>query len=102
VSEVGDDGQSPDAIMGRCRANVAGYGWHATVVAADLDGGLPGFAYTTGLWATYGHPELAIVALAPQAAAIILRGAARRVAGGGALTDGGEYTELANPPAPGP
>ncbi|MBZ9752066.1 DUF4262 domain-containing protein [Deinococcus sp. HMF7604] len=42
-------------------ADVEQFGWHVVMVPADAEG--PGFAYTIGLTATYGHPELLIFGL---------------------------------------
>ncbi len=47
-------------------ANIREHGWFAIHVAADNEG--PGFAYTTGLWLKFGHPELIVFSLSRQTA----------------------------------
>lgn len=80
--------------MHTCRENVRRDGWHATGV---LDAaGQPGYMYTTGLTATFRHPELVIVGLPPDAAVGVLAAAAGRIEEDGPLTPGGEYDRIAD------
>lgn len=47
-------------------ANIREHGWFAVHVGADAEG--PGFAYTTGFWLKFGHPELIVFSLRGQIA----------------------------------
>jgi hypothetical protein len=69
------------------------FGWHVMKVFAN-DPGQPEFAYTTGLWKNYGHPELLIVGVPlDRAQAIInemggdIRDGVRRFQPGGPVQD---------------
>lgn len=80
----GERGNGPlERAMRQCRSNVDAHGWHVTCVL-----GRPhGYAYTTGLWARFRHPELVVAALPPPAAFGVLAAAARMAAVGRPLDD---------------
>ncbi len=95
---AGDGPPEDDGLLSRCRAIVARYGWQVTYVFADPDTGTPPFAYTTGLWATFSHPELVLTAIPRQAAHGILNAAGQAIAGGRPLDGGTTRPDLANLP----
>ena len=84
---------SPEVVMHTCRENIKRDGWHATGVLAAP--GRPGYIYTTGLTATYRHPELVIAGLPPEAAHGVLVAAVERIEEDGPLEAGGEYDRIA-------
>lgn len=43
--------------------HVTEFGWHVVLIPEDNEG--PGFAFTVGLFHTFGHPELIVVGLGP-------------------------------------
>ena len=45
----------------RVRDDIAEFGWHVIMVPADDEG--PSFAYSIGLFRTYGHPEVIVFGL---------------------------------------
>jgi len=55
-----DDGERTFA------ARIRQHGWATTSIGADDEG--PGFAYTTGFWLKFGHPELIVFSLPGQTA----------------------------------
>ena len=70
--------------------DVAAYGWHLLKVSsAPGEPAEPPFAYTIGLQASYGWPELLCYGLAPETNAALIRNAIDELRGG------------AGPPAPG-
>lgn len=63
ASRVARDGdwELQDHLEDAIRANIAGLGWHVMLVPADAEG--PGFAYSIGLFESFGQPEILIVGL---------------------------------------
>jgi len=47
-------------------ADIKKTGWHVIIVPADEEG--PGFAYSIGLYETFGHPEIIILGLKGEVA----------------------------------
>jgi len=47
-------------------------GWNTTMIQSE--DGEPEYAFTTGLWASYAHPELMMIGLPRQIAAKVLHG----------------------------
>lgn len=89
---------SPEEILRICARNVLRSGWHVSAVYADPETGAPGFAYTTGLWATWQHPELVIVAVPPAVAHGLFSEMAAAISAGTRFSDGGQYEGVANMP----
>lgn len=85
---------SPEVVMHTCRESIRNVGWHATGIFEDP--GQPPYIYTTGLTATYGHPELVIAGLPPESAHGVLQAAVDRIAEDGPLEDGGYYDRIAD------
>jgi hypothetical protein len=79
--------------MRTCRENVRRDGWHATGVLPGA--GQRGYMYTTGLTATYRHPELVIAGLPPEAAHGVLIAAVERIEEDGPLEGGVYYERIA-------
>lgn len=50
--------------------DIAQYGWHVIQVAEDDEG--PGFAFTIGLYRSFGHPEVIITGLPLDVMLVIL------------------------------
>ena len=86
-----------DAYLDRLRALVNKHGWAVQGVGADVEAGVPGFAYTVGL-AKKGLPELIVLALPMDSAQPILNTLARRMVDGEAFEDGKDIIEAANLP----
>ncbi len=61
-------------------SNISKYGWHCTSVSGAK--GTPSFAYTVGLYHSFGYPELLIIGLPPETAHGILSVAASAAAAG--------------------
>ncbi len=58
------DWQLQDGLEDTIRDNIAAHGWHVILSPADAEG--PAFAYSIGLFARYGQPEILISGLAPD------------------------------------
>lgn len=86
-----------DAYLDRLRALVDKHGWAVQGVGADVEAGVPGFAYTVGL-AKKGLPELIVLGLPMDAAQPILNTLARRMVDGESFEDGSDIIEAANLP----
>lgn len=80
--------------MNELRASIREHGWHVTAVfpTAASDGEY--FAYTTGLWETFKHPELVIFGLGLQTAHAIFFEIVRRIRAGEAFRDGDDVAGL--------
>ena len=76
-----------DAIA-KCRADVDRAGWHCMGVFDDPESGSPPFAYTVGLTATFGHPELAVAGLEPRQGHSLLDSAVALIREGLRIGDG--------------
>ena len=72
--------------------DVAKFGWHCIKVSGDNDH--EPFAYTIGLFESYGYPELLIYGLPGEVAHSVLTLAARAAAGGNPLSLGEPTEEL--------
>jgi hypothetical protein len=70
------DDDDERAILG----HVDRVGWAVVTIAEDDEG--PGFAFTVGLYETYGHPEVILVGQKPQAQHSLLNGIGFQVKGG--------------------
>ena len=89
-------GPTPDEILVHVRRCLVNPGWAVTMVggserAATVE---PPYAYTTGLWQTFQHPELMLIGLEGQMAYTLLNNAGRLIANGQRLRAG---TVLAEP-----
>ena len=69
----------------RAKADIARVGWHIVLVEGE---DTPGFLYTVGLWQSYQHPELLIVAPGKEASGFAgnISELGKRVAAGEVLT----------------
>ena len=61
LHEPPDDEASWDQGDRKLVADVEEYGWHVCLVTED--DATPGWAFTVGLWHTFGHPEVAMFGL---------------------------------------
>ena len=59
-------------ILEKIREHIDAHGFAVQAVFADAKKHIPGFAYTIGVYETYGHPELIIFGLPPESAHTIL------------------------------
>lgn len=64
----------------RTVADVQQHGWHVVKVMEDDEG--PAFAYTVGLFHTFGHPELIVVGMPLEAGHAVLNIAGEAIRGG--------------------
>jgi hypothetical protein len=89
----GDGLPAPDdAFDEKLVADVRAYGWHCVLVGAEGEADPP-FAYTVGLFHTFGHPELVLAGRWRHAHGIL--GAAVELVGDGArLAPGDESDEV--------
>lgn len=72
--------------------DVAQYGWH--VVAVYAEGDAPEFAFSIGLFETYGHPELVIFGLEMHKAHGVIASCRERIQEGAALEAGQVRTDV--------
>jgi hypothetical protein len=61
-------------------ADIDQYGWHVVGVEQDDEG--PGFAYSVGLYRTFGHPEMLVIGLAINVMFGMVNGVGELVRGG--------------------
>ncbi len=75
------------ASVAAAKADIARMGWHIVMVEGEDS---PGFLYTIGLWQSYRHPELLVVASGREAGGMAGRIASlgQRVAAGESFTSG--------------
>lgn len=66
--------EGQDAGEQKVLDDIAGYGWHCVNILAERD--LPPYAFTIGLFHSYGHPELIVFGLPGKVAHAILHIAA--------------------------
>jgi hypothetical protein len=66
-------------------ADVGGHGWHVLGVEADAEG--PAFAYSVGLYHTFGHAEIIVFGLGVDAMFAIVNGIGETVGAGGKFGD---------------
>ncbi len=78
-------GQARDWVLDQVRENVNRHGWSATGTATAAG---TAYVYTTGLTATFGHPELVIAGLDPHTAHDLLRNAVEKIESGIPLEPG--------------
>lgn len=76
------------AIRARIAENVARTGWAVQAVTrgADLSRDPP-YAYTVGLWGTFGHPELLVIGFDPNLMMGVLNSAGAKVKAGTRFAD---------------
>lgn len=72
--------------------NVANHGWHCVAVGGDEDE--PPFAYTVGLWKTFGTPELITFGLPPEVMHHMLWEMVHQLRAGARLEDGARWSDL--------
>lgn len=73
--------------------NIERFGLHVQAVF-PTDEGEPGWAYSIGLFHTYGHPELVTSGLPPRTAGQCFNEIGRRAAKGLKLADGSQLDDL--------
>src|SRR5262245_44251020 len=73
-------------------SDIREHGWHVILVAAS--GSAPEFAYTVGLTATFGHPEIAVFGLSSATAHKLLNEAGSAIRSGSAFGAGVRTGEL--------
>lgn len=61
LHDPSEDNTSWDSGQQKVVADVERYGWHVRKISED--GSTPGWAFTVGLWHTFGHPEVAMFGL---------------------------------------
>jgi hypothetical protein len=61
-------------------ADIDQYGWHLVGIEQDDDG--PGFAYSVGLYRSFGHPEILVIGLAVDVMFGMVNGVGELVRGG--------------------
>lgn len=71
------------------RANVERHGWHLQMVVGDPVH--QPWAYTIGLWTSFGHPELSMFGVDPNQAAVLLNLMGERVLRGERFEPGRAY-----------
>lgn len=74
-------------------ADVEAYGWHIIFIRAE--GTLPAYAFTVGLYYSFGHPEILVMGLPHQVMADLLHLIVEKIGSGKYYTDGDFCSELA-------
>src|SRR5215472_14012963 len=90
-SELEADEPSPD-YMSRILSQVSSRGWAVPGVLGD--DAAPPWAYSIGLWASYGHPDLAAFGRPLSQLAAIIRPLCMRVADDEGFTIGDEISDV--------
>jgi hypothetical protein len=85
------DGGADSTYMQWILTQVAATGW--AVPGVPGDGGTPPWAYSVGLWASYGHPDIAIFGRPLTQLAAIAKTLCRRVADEDFLSAGDEIDD---------
>lgn len=91
-SECGAGDPGPDDYMGWILSHVTSTGW--AVPGVPSDGSTPPWAYSIGLWATYGHADLAAFGRPLRHLAVIVKALCYRVADEGTLSVGDEIDDV--------
>ena len=77
-------------------SDISDYGWH--VVKVNEEDGLPGFAFTVGLYYQYCHPEIMIMGLRHETAHTLLTSIQRIVHEGGRIQPWSTVEDVASFP----
>jgi hypothetical protein len=72
--------------------DIAEYGWHVVLIAEDEEG--PAFAFTVGLYHSYGHPEVLIQGLGLDLMHQVLNAIGDEAKGGQRYEAGCRYPDL--------
>ena len=75
-----------DDVEARVIADVGKYGWQVEMIPEDDEG--PGFAYSVGIFHTFGHPEFIVFGLVPDEHHNIINLAGELVRNGMRFIDG--------------
>lgn len=81
-----------DPVETRVTEDISSVGWHVVKVLPTPE--LSGWAFTVGLWQSYGHPELVIFGLDSQTAHILLNDLGGRVSEGTRFSPDSENHDL--------
>lgn len=82
----------PDKAEKKLLADIKKTGWHVIIVPPDEVG--PGFAYSIGLYKTFGHPEIIILGLKGEVAHGLINGIGEAVRNGKKFTSGKFYSGI--------
>ena len=78
--ERGDEPVDRDEGDRQLLDDIRRHGWHVVVIEADDEG--PGFAYSIGLFRSFGHPEMLVIGLDNDVNAGVVNGVGELVRGG--------------------
>jgi hypothetical protein len=84
----------PDALEQTIHAHVAQFGWHVQFVAPTANDGRPPWAYTIGVYHSFGHPELTLSGVDLPDAHKTLNALIAQVQAGTPVISARGYTEL--------
>jgi hypothetical protein len=87
-----DDCRHESASHAEIQQKIDQYGCFITIVPPD--GHLPGFAYTTGLYQQFRHPEIICYGFSPGTAGTVLNDACGLIKNGQVLAPGRHYDEF--------
>lgn len=87
-----DDWQVHDDLEGEILASVETVGWHVCVVAEDEEG--PGFAFSIGLFESFGHPEVICFGPPPETLAAIVNLVSEAARDGIGFVDGAVSSDV--------
>lgn len=99
VADAMNDFELPQAKNDSTRqmlSDVAEFGWHWIGILEDEKG--PQYAFSVGLFYSYGHPEIVIMGLEHSVASTILRDLAIQIKAGQVYRDGSIETDLISLP----
>ena len=78
--------------ISRCLENIAEFGWHVTLIPEEEDS--PAWAFTTGLFQQYQHPELVIFGQSHELMHSVLNQVGEAVRDGSAFAEDQRYPEF--------
>jgi hypothetical protein len=87
-----DPWQVHDDLEADILASIERVGWHVCVVSADDEG--PGFAFSIGLFESFGHPELICFGPPPETLAALINAVGQAVRDGARFEDGSVSNDI--------
>lgn len=84
-----------EAVIAQCRSLIEDVGWSVMLVGGNPHSLIEReFAYTVGLWESYGHPEVLVLGLLPDVLHNVCNIIGRQVNDGGTFEPGVPYGDI--------
>ncbi len=85
-------GESPEEVLRKAIKDVNTFGWHVMIVLSD--GRVPAWAYSIGLYRTFGHPEIVLFGMPDEMMHRVINDVGREVRSGRPVAVDVDRTDL--------